>query len=496
MKIKLFFLVIFVGNIFSQNLEYNFREALNAAYNFEFNRANKITDLIIDKYPDHPAGYHLKSSIFLWQYLGNSEQVDFDSFLVYSDKTIRVGESLLKNNHVSDAEFLNFILGANYGYRAIANGKAENYLDMIWASKNSNSYLTKTKEINKDNYDVYLGLGLFKFALGQVPPALNWALNLIGFHGNLEEGLMYLRRAAEKGNYSKVEAQYYLAQIYSEFFLEYKQSKNLLSKLTNQFPNNMLFRYTEAVVDIKQKNLSSAEKNLRLIVKNKELDLIQLKAFSHFLLGDINFRQNKFEDAINEYQRFLSLTKDKSYTGIANYRLALSIEITESFNDAKVFYQKGKNGNLSIEDDSYAKRKCEQRLKTSLTDVEIKFIQYRNLFEAGNLKGLNDSLNLLLQEVTEQELSAEISLTLSELNFELKNYEDALNHAIMAFQIKIKNEKWIKPYAYYYAAASFFQLGNKIKCEEFISEAQKITDYDYQSKLKSLLKNLKSKLNS
>ena len=42
---------------------------------------------------------------------------------------------------IPQSAYLNFLLGSNYMYRAIAFTREENYLDAVWASKKSETYL-------------------------------------------------------------------------------------------------------------------------------------------------------------------------------------------------------------------------------------------------------------------------------------------------------------------------------------------------------------------
>ena len=99
----------------------------------------------------------------------------------------------------------------------MAFGKAENFLDAVWATKKSESYLSEVMEINPKKNDAYLGLGLYNFAVAQIPSSFKWALNLAGISGDKETGVKYIEIAAENGNYAKVEAQYYLSQIQHGF---------------------------------------------------------------------------------------------------------------------------------------------------------------------------------------------------------------------------------------------------------------------------------------
>jgi len=196
---KKFFLLFFLfcNFIFPNNQIKNLvKTGLNYAYNFQIEKAFDIFDDIIKKYPKEPEGYHYKSTIYLWFYLSNNETQNFNNFMSLSDQAIELANQKIKDE--KDIEDSKFILGLNYGFRGMTFGKAERYLEMIWAFKESYANLEDIIKLNPNNYDAYLGLGLFKFTLDQIPPAFQWALDVIGFEGDISTGLNYLKTAAEK----------------------------------------------------------------------------------------------------------------------------------------------------------------------------------------------------------------------------------------------------------------------------------------------------------
>ena len=85
-----------------------------------------------------------------------------------------------------------------------------------------------------------MGKGLFNFAISQAPQTWSWAINLAGMTGDKQIGLTNLEVASKKGKLAKVDAQFYLSQIYSEFLLKYQPAKRILNDLTFRYPKNLL----------------------------------------------------------------------------------------------------------------------------------------------------------------------------------------------------------------------------------------------------------------
>ncbi len=479
-------------DLFAQNeINTQIKKGLNYSYNFNWNKAEETFQKLIRKYPNDPRGYHYEASVYLWYYLGNKNAEFLKSFVSYSDKAIEKARNILENQPKNN-EVL-YVIGADYTYRAIAFTKAENYLDAVWASKKSESYLSEALEADSSRFDAYLGLGLYNFAVGQIPSAYKWALNLAGISGTKETGIIYIKKAANKGDIAKVEAQYYLSQILSEVLINYDAASYYLKDLTKKYPENLLFNYSLAVLDIKQKNLSDAEKILLKIVDTDAPNFKQIISFSNFLLGDVNYRKNLFDSAIVYYNKFLQTTPDNDYTGIANYRLAICYNINGNREEAVNHFKNSSSGNMDLDDDIYAKRRSEIFIKRAPTPVEYDLIKSRNLIESGNYKEAIDSLHEFIDSIKTESLKAESYLFLSEALIEKGNYKKAFDYALSAKSMNANNEKWIKPFALFYAAKAKLKIGDKEAALYLLDEAEDYSDFDYQNKLKNMIYSLKPK---
>ncbi len=488
----LFVFILLTNPGYSAEYERLLQKGLKFAYNFQIDEAEDVFEQIIRKYPDDPRGYHYISNLYLWTYLSNKSDSIYKKFIDYTDTTIKKSEQFLSRNNKNDESVL-YILGATYGYRSIAFVSTNKYLDAIWASRNSQSSLKKVIEINPENYDAYLGLGLFNFALGQVPSAFKWALSLIGFSGDKESGVKLIEKAAEKGIYAKVEASFYLSQIYSDFYEEYDKAEKLLFSITSKYPENILFQYSNAVLQIKKRNLNIAEKSLNKIITNEDSRFRQIIAFSNFLLGDVQYRKNKFEDAITFYNRFFQMTNEIDYIGIANYRIAVCYEITGDRLTASKHFLLAQNGNLDLSDDAYAKRRSEIFVKRNLSSYEIDLIKAANFSENANYKNAFEGLMYIIEHCEEEPIQAEAYYYLSDVAFHTGNFDDAVQFSGKAAALNSDNENWIKPFAFYIAAKASFKLNEIEQGRYFIKEAENIKNYDYEGRHKARLKLLNQK---
>lgn len=487
------YIIISILILFSQSFaqskivpEKKIIEGLEQGYHFNWDKSEEIFRDIIKKYPSRPEGYHFLSGIYVWFYLSSKNRNDLNVFTAYSDSAIDRGLELLEKNEDNDTILC--LLGSNYSYRAIAFATAENYLDAVWAGKKSESYLTEALENNPERYDAYLGLGLYNFATGQTPGAFRWVLKLAGMGGDKELGIQYIQLAAEKGKYNKIEAQYYYSQVAnSEDAIKY------LTGLINKYPENVLFNYSLASLNIRDRKLDKAKKILKKINNYNNEKFVQVTSFSNFLLGDVFYKKNEFDSAVVHYKRFLQTTPDNDYSGIASYRLGISYEILGERDSALVYFANSENGNMDLDDDIYAKRKGRVYLESALTENEISVIKDANMIDSGNYSAAYDSLIQVLKKITNDKLKAEAYLYLSEVTFNLGKYDESLSLASASLKTEVGDEKWILAYASYYAARANYFLGDDVAVNYFIEEVEDYSDYDYQNKMKTLLYSLKQK---
>ncbi len=488
----LFVILFNSSNGFAQTeIEKKISTALEQSYNFKWKGAEETLHRIINKYPDDPRGYHYLSGIYLWYYLGSKDKNNFDLFVDYSDSAIEAAEKIL-DEKPEDKKII-YTIGANYTYRAIVFSNAGNYLDAAWATKKSESYLSNLLEIDSLQYDAYLGLGLYNFAVGHIPSAFNWALSLVGFDGNKEIGLKYIKLGAEKGKRSKIEAEYYLSQILSEVMFEYDAAGKYLKSLNKKYPDNLLFSYGSAVLELKQRNLNESQKFLKKIVNKKEENFKQIISFSNFLMGDVFFKQNNFDSATVYYTNFLNTAVDNDYTGIGSYRLALCFEAKNDRVNAKKYFALASSGNMDLDDDIFAKRRSNIYLKRSLSENEIEVLKASNLIDAGKYKKSKQMLDSVLTKIKSEKLQAEALLYLSDVNYYLNDFDSSINAADSLMNLNISEEQWIKPFANFYLARAYYELKDFQKSDEYLNEADNYSDFDYQNKLKNLISAFKSK---
>ncbi len=457
---------------------------MESLYNFNFKSSERIFDNIINNYPDNPAGYYYKSISHLWFFLDNKNETELDVFISLTDSAIEKSESIL--NEDSTDLFILYVIGSTYVNRTFAYTRDENYFDAVLSARKFRFYFDELLSFDSLYYDAYMSKGLFDFAISQAPQTWSWALNLAGMTGNIQEGLDCIEVASEKGKFSKIDAEFYLSQIYSEFLLKYRPANKILVELNSRFPKNLLFRFAIANLQVKTFDLNIATRNYRSVYSSSDTNMIQLKNYAGMNLGDILYSQGEYDEARNYYINFLENSNDSHFKGITALRIGLSRLIEGDSLSALLYFDKVSEGNEDIDDDRFAKIKGEEYLDKLPSANELKLILLKNIIDAGKFNSAKDSLEKFIESNISDTLRAEAILYLSEAYYYLGKNKKSLEYAVAVFNFE-ECELWVKPFACYYAARASKEMNNLVDAELFIGYANNFSNYFYENKLRDKL---------
>lgn len=465
---------------------------LESLYNFNFKSSEKIFDNIIKAYPENPAGFYYKSISHLWFFLDNKDEDELDIFLTLTDSAIVKSEFVLSDD--STNLFTLYILGSCYANRTFAFTRSENYFDAVLSARKFHLYFDEILGRDSLYYDAYASKGLFNFAISQAPQTWSWALNLAGMTGNKHLGLEYLKLAARKGRFSRIDAEFYLSQIYSEFLLKYQLADKILTDLNYRFPKNLLFRFTRANLQVKKYELNSALRNYKVVYESGDTNMIELKYFAGMAIGDILYSKGNYDEAQKYFISFLDNATDDHFKGISALKVGLSHLFQGDSLSALLYFDKVFNGNEDLDDDIFAQATAESYLNELPSSDELNLILIKNMIDAGKFKLAIDSLENFVEQNISDTLRAEAILYLSDAYYHLGKNKKSLEYAVAVFNFD-DCETWVKPYACYYAARASKLLGNIVDAEFFIGYANNFHNYFYENKLKDKLSFLAFTLN-
>ncbi|GAB4330250.1 MAG: hypothetical protein Kow0037_05900 [Calditrichia bacterium] len=178
---------------------------IELTFNDHYEESLALFDSLVQIYPDHPAPYFFRAASF--QNLMNTYRINIYQNQLESNvqAAIETGEKQLKN---SNDPWLNFYVGAAYGYRGFNKFRKHNWIGAYKDGKRGISNFKKALEKDTTMYDVYLGLGSYFYWR----TAKSKFIKIIAFwmKDKRELGLRQLLFAEEHGRYAANEAAYVL----------------------------------------------------------------------------------------------------------------------------------------------------------------------------------------------------------------------------------------------------------------------------------------------
>lgn len=468
------------------------RNGWNAAYSMDFENAEDIFLKIIEIDKDLPYGYYNIARLHFWLYLGSNDPGEYFTFLKYSELAVDKIQKQLEKH--PDKPKYNFLAGNIELLRAMAHAMNNNVLDAFWESKNAKMSFDKTLEADSTYYDAYMGLGLLDYALGYVPGIFKWAVNLTGLSSDKECGLKYLLLSYKKGHANKTEKEFHLAKIYTDYLADYDSASIYLRLLLNKYPNNTLFLYQNALTNIKARKLDRAENSLNQIIKINNRKISVINSLAHFRIGEVYFRKNNFRRAKAEYEKFIEMTKDFDFVGMANYKIALCNSILDSTIDNQKYFEGAKTGSPDIFEDSYAKSRSEKFMDKGFSRDYLFLIKMQNYLESAKYRTVYDSLKAYYIHIEDESNRAKGLAFLAESCLHLEMYADAVKFIEKIDSLDYSAERWLKPYSLYLRAKADYLIKERSRASFFLNEAEKSNDYEFKSDIQALIDNLRRKL--
>ncbi|MCS7014283.1 MAG: tetratricopeptide repeat protein [Chloroherpetonaceae bacterium] len=217
-------------------------QGIDLIYNLEFEKAERIFSEIRNKDPKSPIGHFFLGMTLWWKMMLDIDNTQYDDeFCSYMEKTIEVCEERLERNS-EDIEALFFKCGS-LGFRGRLRANRESWLKAASDGKDALPIVNKLQKLDKDNYDILFGLGLYNYYAEVIPekiPAVR-PLALLFPKGDKLKGIRQLELASEKSRYARSESLYFLLQIYYVYEKDYLKAIEYARRLYQKYPRNVVF---------------------------------------------------------------------------------------------------------------------------------------------------------------------------------------------------------------------------------------------------------------
>lgn len=455
-------------------------------YSMRYADAARAFEDIIAKYPNEPTGYFFRSQIHLWKFLFDYSEPDYRLFLQQCDKAIAVAETTLKER--PDNTFAQTIVGAVYGFRAMANFRAENFMKATLDGRSCYNYLSAVVKTNPKEYDAFLGMGMFHFGVAAMPSVVRSVANFAGLKGDLEGGLAEIRMAAEKSVWARNDAAMFLAMINVYYKRDFTQGLKYLDDLLGRYPNNVPMLYSRANVELFVRKPQTALPLYQKVAQYADTNFRAFNAFAHYRMGECYWRMNDFERAKQEFQRFFKGRYERSFRGNALLRLALCYEMTGNRAEALKGYAKCTALTPFEPDDRFAIRRAKDYTKKALEAAQIQLIKGVNAVESSQFREAEQLLRPLIENASlSKEIRSEAAYNLAEALREQQRTAEAIPLYLKAVECEPQEERWVMPWSYYRIAEIHFNAGKRDLSRSYIEKAKVFSGYDFQEWLTFLM---------
>ncbi len=215
------------------------RAAVDSIYNFNFEAAEELLQPWQKRYPDHPLWMLMESMTFWWKVLSDLEDTSHDERFFYLMKRTDYEASRLLNEKSSHADGL-IIKAVSNGYIARQYANRNEWLESINRARRALSAHEYLRELHPALADLKLAEGLKLYYSAYLPEAYPIVKTVSWFlpEGDKQEGLRYLRVAADSAIFARAEATYFLGNINYNYEKEFEKAARHFYQLYRKYPNN------------------------------------------------------------------------------------------------------------------------------------------------------------------------------------------------------------------------------------------------------------------
>ena len=283
------------------------RDAIDSSYALRLDRARAAARSLQMQFPDHPAGFTIMAETFWWEAQTDpgNETIE-NQYYKGQELAVQKAEDALKAGKYPKVELLAYLASAHGSYSRFQVTQKEAYFSALRAGLRAHRYAEQVYELDKNYYDIYVGLGAFNFFTGSLPAVIKPFAFLIGARGDRNLGLQQLQIAADKARYSRTEARivYYTAMLEDG---QYSVAFPVLEKLMSDYPDNfVLYVWATDWFRRQRKNLDGANYFEKMYAKQISRAPLMAK-YALFEKAGLQLAEQRSAEALQTIQRLRSM---------------------------------------------------------------------------------------------------------------------------------------------------------------------------------------------
>ena len=354
-------------------------DAINSMYNFKFADSERQFRWFHVKVPTHPMPYFLMGLNEWWKIVPNTDNAMFDSkCLAMMDSCIYHADKMYdKNKNVEAA----FFLAAAYAFKGRLYSERKKWTKAAFAGKSALKYLEISKGKSELSPELLFGDGLYNYYSKWIPEEYPSLKPLLWFFtkGNKQVGIRQLEKTAYTAFYTRVEARYFLLQIYA---MENQNDKCFeLAKYMHQtYPDNPYFHRYYARHAFVNANFVDAEREaLDILDKIKNLYPGYESTsgrYASYIMAYINKNVKRDNAAAKLYYTQAMTFAKQTKASNSGYYLASEIELGRMAEAAGDF-EEAMNYYKDVVDNAERKSAQHEEAKKLVKDLKVKIRKNR-----------------------------------------------------------------------------------------------------------------------
>jgi len=233
-----------------------FAEGVDAFYRTDWQTADSVFSKLKKEYPDDPMPWFFSSMMPFWEYFFIEQTPEnATEFLKESEIAVNLSEKQLER-HPADTTMV-LLLSGLHGYRSLVAAGENEYRVAISSGLAGFNFTRKLLALGSERPDARIGRGMFYYMVGSIPREMRWASNMVGFRADAEQGFDELKRAAESDSHVSIDARMMLMYLYNKE-KRFGESIQYAEMLTEEFPENIIFRFKKAEIHENAGNIDQA----------------------------------------------------------------------------------------------------------------------------------------------------------------------------------------------------------------------------------------------
>lgn len=266
---------------FEEKLEH----AVEQFYQTRWTNAQLLFNELKKQHPDDPRPHFFESMMPFWEYFFVHQKSELaNKFLEQSESAVELSVQRLDNNP-SDTTMV-FLLSGLHGYRSLVAASEKNYRVAMQSGVKGFSYTRQLLSIDSDRPDAQIGRGMFYYMVGSIPGEVKWLTNIAGIRGDVEMGFQELEKAAESDNAVRYDAMMMLMYLH-EKENEIGEAVRYAERLTDRFPDNVIFLYKTAELHDKLGNTEKAIDKYKLVISANNENLREIARMSKTRIDEL-----------------------------------------------------------------------------------------------------------------------------------------------------------------------------------------------------------------